>query len=456
MKALQDYNYQPFPNLSSARLPAADRHHFFLPFDCNGDVEIEQLRLFVRLAFAHVILQYIESRDFLFGEVLIDDSAEHHSHEVPQLKPVRLQIDAPAKDRPAGLGGDVSVTWDDLATQLKSALRSPETITIEQTRKLLGLGDQSERFPFPAVFLWDWNSDGNIPQGSEGVHTMPNIPSRYVSLAREATLIMGMSHPPDGLEDRLVSRSRSLLHASSSGTLMSSIMISTFLHQVRLVFARICSDPTAVYKSSLPYSPTDASHHLSSPTPSGSEASAPTLFSEYTSPKYATQLESAISPLKWLSMTSNSHPTRIAHEIYGPRAFTSPPSPTPRAVSESEGSAIGSDDFDIDFGPLEPTSTLSYGRLNLYSNVLARWLLRPFAHQSQKGSQRVSVTTVLNTFDGQGGGGIEKGDKICVCLERTANFYVAQAAIWRAGGVYVPVCQGRKPRSRHQISLSSR
>jgi hypothetical protein len=258
------------------------------------------------------------------------------------------------------------------------------------------------------------------------------VPSYYGPLMNEATLVMGMSHPAD--------RHRThFLHASSSGTLMSSAMISTFLHQVRLVLTRIMADPSAMCKYSLQYTPTHVSHHTSLSIPSKSEPYTPALFSEYTSRSYSSQLESAIHPLNWLTMISHSHPNRIAHEIYGPHAFsTAPPSPASSATSRNEGDGMKDDGADADFRPFVPTATLTYGRLDSLSDALARWLLRPFTDYSQIGNKGVSRNP--NLFDGQGGGGIKRGATICVCLERTANFYVTQAAIWKAGGIYVPVC----------------
>ena len=434
MKAFQDYSFQTFPNLSSARLPGNDRYHFTLPFELgNGNNDVEQLRLFSRVAFAHVVLQYVESRDFLFAEVSSDDVAAPQSFQLSQLKPVRLRIDAPAKDHPEeSEHEEMSVAWDDLVTELQDALTNNQVVTIEETKRLLGLGDHSELFPFPAVFLWDWNTVGNVPKDSEGVDGTAIVPSRYDSLMDEATLIMGMSHPANGHHTHF-------LHASSSGTLMSSAMVSTFLRQVHLVLTRILVDSTAMCNLSLQYTPTDVSHHTSSSIPSGSEPSLSALFSEYTSREYSAQLESAIAPLNWLAMISHSHPTRIAHEIYGPHAFSTPPvSSTSSATLGNEGNAMKNEVVEVDLRPFVPTATLTYGRLDSLSDTLARWLLRPFTDYSQ--TRNKGVASNPRIYDGQGGGGLKRGVTICVCLERTANFYIAQAAIWKAGGIYVPVC----------------
>ena len=56
---------------------------------------------------------------------------------------------------------------------------------------------------------------------------------------------------------------------------------------------------------------------------------------------------------------------------------------------------------------------LTYGELNRRSNEVARWLV-----------------SLLN-------GG--KEERVCVCRQRDAWFYVVQAAIWKAGACYVAV-----------------
>ncbi|WP_131799226.1 AMP-binding protein, partial [Chryseobacterium contaminans] len=57
-----------------------------------------------------------------------------------------------------------------------------------------------------------------------------------------------------------------------------------------------------------------------------------------------------------------------------------------------------------------PPQMVTYGELNEQTNVLARWLVAS---------------------------GVQVEDKVCLCSVRNAHFYVAMAAILKAGACYV-------------------
>lgn len=406
MDPLTDYRYQPLPNLSSSRLPdERSRYEITLPFQLQlergkHDDTKERLKVFARVAFARILLLYLDSLDFLFAEVPEVDPTR--VFDLSHLRPVRIRL-----DELEGKQARNAISWADIATRTERVLSSNDNTSIDlgRIKEQLGLNSDSEQFSFPSIFLWDWALNG----GSDSTDaSATGVPSTYAALVRERTLIIGLSASPESVHN---GRPEYALHASSNGSIMSESMLSTFIHQVHSVLQTIFRTPDAPYTS-----PLDV---LTTPIPSYTGVkSPPPLFSEYTSPDFLSHLDAAATPLKWLIKTANAHPDRLAHEIYEVDAFSNSLPPTTPSPEDGRNN-------DESLDPLIPTSTLTYGRLNALSNAFAAWLGRP--QSDQDGATPKT------------GGGIRKGDMVCVCLERTAGFYIAQAAIWKIGAIYVPV-----------------
>ena len=116
----------------------------------------------------------------------------------------------------------------------------------------------------------------------------------------------------------------------------------------------------------------------------------------------------------------HSHPDRVAHEIYTAEALCAHERDE-EVNKEGEGCS------------LEPSHVLTYGELNRKANAIARWLLSSTSCSPSSENGKIDQEKAI--FGEKG----VKGEKICVCMEREAAFYVIMAAIWKAGGVYCSV-----------------
>jgi amino acid adenylation domain-containing protein len=75
-----------------------------------------------------------------------------------------------------------------------------------------------------------------------------------------------------------------------------------------------------------------------------------------------------------------------------------------------------------------PMTLLTYRELNIRANLLARRLQR---------------------------GGVELGDLVAICLDRTLDLHVALLAVWKVGGTYVPMDPGFPPGRLEQMLFDS-
>uniref|UniRef100_A0A0W0FS42 Carrier domain-containing protein n=1 Tax=Moniliophthora roreri TaxID=221103 RepID=A0A0W0FS42_MONRR len=107
--------------------------------------------------------------------------------------------------------------------------------------------------------------------------------------------------------------------------------------------------------------------------------------------------------LRWLTDNAKTRPDAIAHEIYTTNGLESEP------------------------------ELLTYGELNRRSNELARWLLR---FRAEKGVEQDQFMVAL-------------------CRSRDAWFYIANTAIWKAGGCYVSIDTDLPPERKQYIASDS-
>lgn len=145
------------------------------------------------------------------------------------------------------------------------------------------------------------------------------------------------------------------------------------------------------------------------------------LLSSYTHASYEAELASAHHPLEWLTRIAHSHPDRVAHEIY-----------TAEALRGHDRDEEGETEGETCKG-LEPSHVLTYGELNRRANAVAKWLLSSTFYRPSPKNGKIDQGRVVIGEKGV------RGEKICVCMEREAAFYVIMAAIWKAGGVYCSV-----------------
>lgn len=385
MDAAEEYRYQPFPNLSSIRQPdTASRFYDSIDINLSNDdsVNTERLKLLVRVAFARIIMLYLDSRDFRFAEISVldnkNDSNEPVSMGIEDLVPLRIILGGISDTLDDSTTDKRKPSWEDVGAQFTYALEHPDSISLD-----IGLEDSPthdrSRFPFPVIFSWEWDLSSNSPRGQ------PLHNHRLSYILNAPTIVIGLSFPgppPAGRPNSVPEKCS--LNATANASLMSPSMLHMLLQQTYLILQAILKDPSAPFTS-----PLRGPQLKSSPVSP--------VFSQYESPIFQSRVDNEFVPLRWLSDTARKFPDRVAHEFY-----------TAETLSSVESSERGKG-----VQPLAPSSFLTYGRLNTLSNRLARCLMKDYR--------------------------VKKGDMIGVCLERDEDFYVIVAAIWRCGAVYVSV-----------------
>ncbi|KAF8341217.1 uncharacterized protein EI90DRAFT_1704265 [Cantharellus anzutake] len=252
--------------------------------------------------------------------------------------------------------------------------------------------------------------------------------------------IVNPNEPPDESSAAGTNFSSLILHFSVHPNLMSMLMLRTFAHQAKHLLEAILKNPEG--ECTIEFVSESLSGAFDSPNEAESESmesldgmieldkssisvassvseaagtesseDSLSLLSSYTHPLYEAELARAQHPLKWLTLMAHDHPDRVAHEIYTADDL--------RAHEEDDGEHE-------EQGSLKPSVMLTYGELNRRANAVAKWLLSGSISKSkEKQGERGNVKV--------------KREKICVCMERDAAFYVIMAAIWKAGGIYCSI-----------------
>lgn len=210
---LSGYRYQALPGLSGSRDPVHSRLSAARSVNFGVD-EQSAARLvglgpqaFARAAFTKVLLGYLDSTEFLFGEVLPDSKEQ----ETSSFSPVRPNLSE-------------HKSWATFARQLDQQAHSNNPVTSSSVRAALSL--PGEVNPLPARFLCGSLQD-LYPAYSEGL------------------LLLGLpasSSGPSSVD----------LSVVCDSSIMSEPALQNYIDQVCATFTHILADPAASPYSTVP------------------------------------------------------------------------------------------------------------------------------------------------------------------------------------------------------------
>ncbi|KAG8774039.1 Non-ribosomal peptide synthetase [Ceratobasidium sp. 428] len=257
---LSEYRFQNLPDLSGLRGPSHstlsavrsinfDRDEFAAARHFSAD-----LPALIRVAFARVLLGYIDSPEFLFAEIPSHSNISNSE----SLSIIRANLTE-------------CKTWTDFSRQLERQVRSDAKFSVDAVRRALDLPAQINSLP--ARFAY-----GSVQVAQ--------------SVDLEGILLLGLSQS-DGADISPPSNDSTTLWVVSDATIMSQSALRIYLDQVCAIFLHILKNPS---------------------NPPSSIISLPqNLGSAYEESYDSSRAHVAID---WLMRNADTRPNDIAHEIY--------------------------------------------------------------------------------------------------------------------------------------------
>lgn len=209
---LSGYRYQALPDLSGCRDPTHSRLSAVRSVNFGVDEQSAARHIglgpqaFARAAYTKVLLGYLDSTEFLFGEIL--PGSKQQASSLSLVRPTLSE----------------HKSWVDFARQLDRHARSSKPTTSSSVRTAFGLPDEVN--PLPARFLCG------------------SLPDLYPAYSEGLLLL--------GLPASVAETSSLELSVVCDSSIMSEPALQNYLDQVCATFAHILADPAASLYSSVP------------------------------------------------------------------------------------------------------------------------------------------------------------------------------------------------------------